>query len=73
MIRDLNGKPTEDVEPHQDGHHIDQVYCQTCETMTSLRVWNSTPHFMATMLANIRAADAEFDDDGIWHAPEKAA
>jgi hypothetical protein len=34
--------------------------------MASVRVWNSTPEFMVTMLANIAAADAEYDDDGVW-------
>ena len=67
VIRDDEGQPTsEDDERFRDHHHIDQVCCQTCETMASVRVWNSTPEFMVTMLANIAAADAEYDDDGVW-------
>lgn len=66
VIRDPEGRPTEDVAPYRDLHHIAQIWCPTCEAMASLRTWNSTPTFMATMLANIREADAEYDDDGVW-------
>lgn len=66
VIRDPSGQPTSDVEPYRDGHHIDHVNCDSCEVMVPLRVWNSTPEFMARMLANISAADAEYDDAGVW-------
>lgn len=73
VIRDPSGQPTSDVEPYRDGHHIDQVNCGSCEAMLPLRTWNSTPQFMARMLANIAAADAEYDDDGVWHGSRSAA
>ena len=73
VIRDPEGRPTEDVDPYRDGHHIAQVFCQTCETLASLRMWNSTPEFVAAMLANIAAADAEYDDAGVWQGRAVAA
>lgn len=67
VIRDENGCPTNhDDERYADGHYINQVNCLTCETLASVRVWNATPEFVALMMANIRAADAEYDDNGVW-------
>lgn len=74
IMRDAKGQPTSSEDERFIGNHfLDQVHCQVCDTMTSLRVWNATPEFMATMLANIAAADAEYDDDGAWQGQAVAA
>ena len=73
VIRDEKGQPTTfDEERFADGHYVDQVNCQFCEAMMPLRIWNSTPEFMARMRTSIAIADAEYDDDGVWLGPRTA-
>lgn len=74
VIRDDTGQPTNhDDERFADGHYLDQVNCLTCEVLVPLRVWNGCPDFLARMRANIAAADAEYDDDGVWQGRRAAA
>lgn len=74
VIRDETGQPTgSDDERFPDHHHLTQVNCEVCEVMAPLRVWNGTPDFLARMRANIAAADAEFDDAGVWRGRGVAA
>lgn len=73
VIRDEKGEPTRHDDPRYVAiHHLDDVQCDVCDASASRRVWNSTPEFMATMLANIAAADAEYDDDGVWQGRAQA-
>lgn len=67
VVRDENGCPT-DIrnERFTDLHVGDLVRCQFCETQGPRRFWNATAEWIASARANIEAADAEYDDDGIW-------
>lgn len=67
VLRGPTGEPTDiRVESERHLHHIDLVRCDVCEAEAPLRVWNSTPEWMGQAVANMKAADAEYDDDGVW-------
>ncbi|MGH6979521.1 MAG: hypothetical protein ACRED4_09550 [Brevundimonas sp.] len=59
VLRGPTGQPI-------DAPHEDHVTCETCDAQAPLKVWNATPAWMKTRAANIAAADAEYDDDGVW-------
>lgn len=61
--RDNRGRPTCETsgENNDDG-----VSCEVCGAFVPLRVWNGSPDFLARMRANIHAADAEYDAQGVW-------
>ena len=61
--RDSTGQPTLE----QSGENGDDgVSCLVCGAFVPLRVWNASPDFIARMRANILAADAEWDKQGVW-------
>lgn len=51
----------------------DGVSCDVCGAFVPLRIWNASPDFMSRMRANILAADAEYDDRGVWRSGVVAA
>ena len=59
VIRDADGRPV-------DAAVEDTVSCEGCDAFAPLKIWNATPEWLVARAANIKAADAEYDDDGVW-------
>lgn len=59
VLRGSTGQPI-DAPPE------DVVLCEACDATAPLKVWNATPAWMKARAANIAAADAEYNDDGVW-------
>lgn len=59
VIRDAAGKPADAVVE-------DTVSCEACDAFAPLNIWQATPEWLVARAANIAAADAEYDDDGVW-------
>lgn len=66
VLREASGEPYPDGDSRNT---FDGVWCDLCGAGAPIHVWNASPDFMARMRANIAAADAEFDDAGVWHGP----
>ena len=69
VLRGDDGQPTPDGDPRNS---YDGVWCDICGAGAPLHIWNGTPDFLSRMRANIAAADAEYDDDGVWLGPRAA-
>lgn len=63
VMREQSGEPYPDCDSRST---FDGVWCDICGAGAPIHVWNGSPDFMARMRANIAAADAEYDDAGIW-------
>lgn len=59
VIRDESGQPI-------DAPAEDVATCKSCDAVAPLKIWNASPEWMAARAASIAAADAEYDDDGVW-------
>ncbi|QCQ97749.1 hypothetical protein [Brevundimonas sp. SGAir0440] len=59
VIRDESGQPI-------DAPAEDIAICKSCDAVAPLKIWNASPEWMAARAASIVAADAEYDDDGVW-------
>ncbi|MFZ2770026.1 MAG: hypothetical protein WAZ50_02795 [Minisyncoccia bacterium] len=70
VLRCDDGQPTPDGDPRNG---FDGVWCDICGAGAPVHVWNGSPDFLTRMRANIFAADAEFDDDGVWLGRPKVA
>lgn len=69
VIRTATGEPSDNPK-HL---HVDGVCCGRCDVLMPLRLWNATASYLQTMRASIAEADAEYDDDGVWHGLRRGA
>ncbi len=65
VVRGPTGEPTSEGDAHGD----DLICCDVCGVWVPARIWNASPAFLALLRANVLAADAEYDDDGVWRGP----
>lgn len=59
VIRDEIGRPI-------DAPAEDVASCKACDAVAPLKIWNASLIWLEARAASIAAADAEYDDDGVW-------